>query len=405
MGWTRRSPQTLQSLPPHRKSLQNGAFRILPGVTRWIRTPEALAELADSFEGCRTLGLDTESDSLYHHFEKVCLVQVATDRGVAALVDSLAVKDLSPLGPALANPDITKVLHGADYDVTTLKRDFGFTFRGLFDTMIAARFLGMPGIGLAAVADAELGVTLSKANQKDDWSQRPLTPQQEAYALADVQHLGALRERLEAKLEDKGRLEWVREECAVVAALEPQLRRRNPDAYLGVKGARRLRPRQLAALRELYAWRESRAEQTDRPAFKILGNETLRRVAERRPRTLPELRHVPGVLPRLRGQADEILAALRRAAELPEPELPAIPRSPRPVVSTEVVQRTARLRDWRTRRAAELKVEVSVVLPQRLIDRLAAAGPRDPAGLAAVEGLRRWRIDAFGDELLATVAS
>jgi ribonuclease D len=374
-------------------------------VTRWIRTPEALTELARSFEGCGTLALDTESDSLYHHFEKVCLVQIATDRGEAVLVDSLAVKDLSPLGQALANPDITKVLHGADYDVTTLKRDFGFTFRGLFDTMIAARFLGMPGIGLAAVAEAELGVTLSKANQKDDWSRRPLTPEQEAYALADVQHLGALRERLEARLEEKGRLEWVREEFEVVAALEPQPKRNNPDAYLGVKGARRLRPRQLGALRELYAWREGRAEETDRPAFKILGNEMLRKVAERRPRTLPELRHVPGVLPRLRGQADEILGALRRAAALPDSELPVIPRSPRPVVSTEVLQRTARLREWRTRRAAELKVEVSVVLPQRLIDRLAAAAPRDPSGLAAVEGLRRWRVDAFGDELLAAVAA
>jgi ribonuclease D len=374
-------------------------------VTRWIRTPEALAELARSFEGCRTIGLDTESDSLYHHFEKVCLVQIATDRGDAVLVDSLTVEDLSPLGPALANPDITKVLHGADYDVTTLKRDFGFAFATLFDTMIAARFLGMPGIGLAAVAEAELGVTLSKANQKDDWSKRPLTPQQEAYALADVEHLGALRERLEARLEEKGRLEWVREECEVVAALEPQLKRQNPDAYLGIKGARRLRPRQLAALRELHAWRERRAEETDRPAFKILGNETLRKVAERRPRTLPELRHVPGVLPRLRGRADDILGALRRAAELPDSELPVIPRSARPVVSAEVLQRTTRLKEWRTRRAAELRVEVSVVLPQRLIDRVAAAGPQDPAALAAVEGLRRWRLEAFGDELLAAVAA
>ena len=398
-------PQTLQGLPARRKSLQGRPFRILPVVTPWIRTPEALADFARSLAGCRMIGLDTESDSLYHHFEKVCLVQIATDRGDAVLVDPLAVRDLSPLGPALANPDITKVLHGADYDVTTLKRDFGFTFESLFDTMIAARFLGMPGIGLAAVAEAELGVTLSKANQKDDWSRRPLTPKQEAYALADVQHLAALRERLEAKLEEKGRLEWVREECEVVAALEPQPRRRNPDAYLGVKGARRLRPRQLAALRELYAWRESRAEQTDRPGFKILGNEMLRKLAELRPRTLPELRHVPGILPRLRGQADDILSALRRAAELPDSELPVIPRTPRPEISTEVMQRAARLKEWRTRRGPELKVDVSVVLPQRLIDRLAAAGPRDEAGLAGIEGLRRWRIDAFGDDLLAALAA
>jgi ribonuclease D len=374
-------------------------------VTPWIRTPQALADLARSLAGCRTIGLDTESDSLYHHFEKVCLIQIATDRGNAVLVDSLAVRDLSPLGPALADPGLVKVLHGADYDVTTLKRDFGFTFAGLFDTMIAARFLGMPGIGLAAVAEAELGITLSKANQKDDWSRRPLTKQQEAYALADVQHLGALRERLEARLEEKGRLGWVQEECEAVSALEPTPRRRDPEAYQGIKGARRLRPRQLAALRELYAWREGRAETTDRPAFKILGNEALRKLAERHPRTLPELRHVPGVLPRLRGYSDDILAALRRAAQLPDSELPVIPRSPRPVIPTEVMHRAAHLKEWRTRRAAELRVEVSVVLPQRLIDRLAAASPRDRAGLAEIEGLRRWRIDAFGEELLAALAA
>lgn len=374
-------------------------------MTSWIRTPEELADLARSFDGCRTIALDTESDSLYHHREKVCLVQIATDRGDAVLVDSLAVRDLSPLGPALADPDIVKVLHGADYDVTTLKRDFGFSFAGIFDTMIAARFLGYPGIGLAAVAEAELGVRLSKTNQKDDWSRRPLTPQQEAYALADVEHLGGIRERLLAKLEEKGRTEWVREECDAVAALEPQLRRKNPDAYLGVKGARRLRPRQLAALREVYAWREGRAEETDRPAFKILGNEILRKMAEQLPKTMGDLRHVGGVLPRLRPHAQELLEAVGRAAQLPDSELPVLTRTPRPVLSDEVLQRVARLKEWRVGRAKALEVDVSVVLPQRLIDRVAAAGPRDLAELAGVEGLRRWRVDAFGDEILAGVGA
>jgi len=377
----------------------------LPGVTRWIRTPEALRELVDSFDGCRTIAIDTESDSLYHHREKVCLVQIATDRGDEVLLDSLAVKDLAPLGPVLADPGVVKVLHGADYDVTTLKRDFGFDFAGLFDTMIAARLLGMPGIGLAAVAEAELGVTLSKTNQKDDWSRRPLTAQQETYALADVQHLVALREKLEAKLREKGRLEWLREECDAVAALEPAVRRRSADAFLSIKGARKLKPRQLAVLRELAVWREARAEETDRPGFKILGNEALRKIAEKRPRTVEDLRHVPGVLPRLRRHANELVAAVRRANELPEADLPVIPRTPRPVVSTETVSRIAHLKQWRVEKAAELEVEVSVVLPQRLIDRLAAAAPRNTAGLHEIEGLRRWRIDTFGPEILAAIGA
>src|SRR5512136_1599755 len=188
-----------------------------PVTTPWVRKPESLARLLHSLEGCRAIGLDTESDSLYHHFEKVCLVQLATDRGESFLVDSLSVRDLSPLAPALADPALVKVLHGADYDVTTLKRDFGFSFASLFDTMIAARLLGKSEIGLAAVARDELGVTLTKASQKDDWSRRPLTPRQEAYALTDVEHLVVLRQRLEEKLSALGRLGWLREECAAVA--------------------------------------------------------------------------------------------------------------------------------------------------------------------------------------------
>ncbi len=373
-------------------------------ATPWVRTPEELTALVRSLEGCRAIGLDTESDSLYHHFDKVCLVQLATDRGESFLVDSLAVRDLSPLAPALADPALVKVLHGADYDVTTLKRDFGFSFSSLFDTMIAARLLGRSEIGLGAVARDELGIALSKDSQKDDWSRRPLTPRQEAYALADVVHLVELRERLSTKLAAAGRLDWLREECEAVARLDPAVRRRDPEAYLQVKGARRLPPRALAAFRELHAWRERRAEERDTPPFKILGNESLLRLAELRPRDAALLREVPGILPRLQRQAGEILAAIRRAEELPESELPRPVRSPRPVVPDAVLRRVERLRAWRSRKAVELQVDVSVVLPQRLIDRLAEACPRDASGLSSVEGLRRWRSEAFGAELLAAVS-
>ena len=226
-------------------------------TTPWIRTPEALAELAGSLEGCRAMALDTESDSLYHHFEKVCLVQIATDRGQAVLVDALAVRDLSPLAPAMADPRLVKVLHGADYDVTTLKRDFGFSFASLFDTMIAARFLGRSEIGLAAVARDELGVALTKDNQKDDWSRRPLTPQQEAYALSDVLHLVELQARLSEKLAAAGRLGWLEEECEAVARLEPAARKRDPHGL--PRGQGREAPAAAGARRPARAARLARA--------------------------------------------------------------------------------------------------------------------------------------------------
>jgi ribonuclease D len=377
--------------------------RILPLALTWIRTKPALEELARSLESCRAIGLDTESDSLYHHRDKVCLVQIATDRGDGFLVDSLAV-DLAPLAAAMADPRLVKVLHGADYDVTTLKRDFGFSFTSLFDTMIAARLIGKSELGLVAVARDELGVTLTKTNQKDDWSRRPLTPQQEAYALADVLHLVQLRERLTERLAAVARLEWLREECEAIAALQPLTRRRDPDAYLRIKGARRLAPRSLAALRELHAWRERRAEETDTPPFRILGNESLMKLAELLPAGEAELRGVAGILPRLSRQAEALLDAVRRARELPEAELPVLPRVPRPVVSDVAQRRIERLKAWRTRKGLELGLDASVVLPQRLIDRLAEAAPADAQGLGLVDGLRRWRVETFGTELLAAVS-
>ncbi len=369
-------------------------------MSAWIRTEEALAQLARSLAAARAVALDTESDSLFHHREKVCLLQIATEQDGPVLVDTLVLRDLSPLAPVMASPSVLKVLHGADYDVTTLKRDFGFCFCSLFDTMIAARLLGRSELGLAAVARAELGVVLSKTNQKDDWSRRPLTPQQEAYAAADVAHLVPLERRLAAALEGLGRLAWLREECEAVAALPKAARRQDPDAYLAIKGAKRLAPRALAVLRELVAWRERQAQESDLPAFKILGNEVLLRLAEA-PCDAAAL--ADGLPPRLRSRAGELAAARARAHALDESQLPVVPRSLRAIPPEPVQRRSARLKAWRTAKAAELKLDVSVVLPQRLIDKLAEAGPRDRAGLGAIEGLRRWRIETFGREILAAL--
>jgi ribonuclease D len=354
--------------------------------------------------GSRALALDSESDSLYHHFEKVCLLQIAAEGGEEWLVDTLVLKDLGALAPVLADPSVVKVLHGADYDVVTLKRDFGFAFDGLFDTMIAARFLGLPQIGLQALVHAELGVVLSKHAQTDDWSRRPLSPAQEAYARADVRHLLALYARLEARLRERGRLDRVIEECAAVAGLPPAHRRPDPEAYQRVKGARRLSRRALAVLRELHAWREGRAEATDVPPFRILGNEALLAMAEAPPRTVEDVGRMRGVSPRLRKHAPDLLNAVERALAVPEAQLPVVPAAPRPVVPEPVRRRVEALKAWRAQEAAREGLDVSVVLPQRLIDAVAEIAPRDLDGLSAVPGLRRWRVEAYGTGILAALS-
>jgi ribonuclease D len=375
-------------------------------VAAWIRTSDDVAALAAALRGARALAIDTESDSLHHHREKVCLIQLASDNGHAVLIDPLGGADLAPLGPLLADPAVTKVLHGADYDVTTLKRDFGFSFAGIFDTMIAARFLGLPEIGLAAVAAAELGIALSKDSQKDDWSRRPLTPTQERYALADVEHLLALHGKLVEKLAAAGRLDWVREESDAVAELVAARRERDPEAWQKVKGARKLTRRQQAVLRAVYSWREAIARETDIPSFKIMSTETLLAIAARQPLTMAELREIRGgVPPRFASRAPALLAGVQEAAALPDDALPRMPSIARPVVADATRRRIEVLWKWRAEEAARLALDVSVVLPQRLLDQVAEKPSARPEDLLRIEGFRRWRVAAFGPSLAAAASA
>jgi ribonuclease D len=371
----------------------------------WVRTGEELERLAAELRASRTIALDSESDSLHHHREKVCLVQVAAEGGRTWLVDPLALRDLRPLAPLIADPDVAKVFHGADYDVTTMKRDFGFAFAGLFDTMIAARFLGLPAVGLQAVAQSELGIALSKDSQKDDWSRRPLTPTQERYAREDVRHLHTLRDRLAERLAEQGRLAWVREECDAVAALPAAQRRTDPDAWQRIKGVRQLPPRTREVVKQLVAWREAVAEETDIPAFRILNTEALFALARNPPRDEAALRAVRALWPRWRRQAPALLEAVERALAVPESGLSALPSSPRPPqVPPETKRRIDALRAWRTEEAGKLALDISIVLPQRLLEKVAEAAPASLAELERVEGLRRWRVSALGESLLRALA-
>jgi ribonuclease D len=365
----------------------------------WIRTPAELQAALPKLRGA-ALALDSESDSLHHHREKVCLLQLGSEAGDVWLVDTLAFQDLSALGPLLVDAGLTKVLHGADYDVTTLKRDFGFQFAGLFDTGIAARFLGFPEVGLQAVLLRELGVAVTKESQTADWSRRPLPPAQEAYAATDVLHLVPLWRKLVPQLQAAGRLAWVLEECEAVAALEAARRGRDPEAWQKVKNVRRLSRSQQAALRELWMWRDGVAESTDVPAFKLASTEALVEMATKPPKTAAEAAATRGLSPRLRAQGGEIVAALQRAADLPESGLPTLPVTPRVVVPEAQKKRNEALRAWRTAEAAKLALDISVVLPNRLIDKLAEVGPRSMAQLQDVPGLRRWRMETFGADWL-----
>ncbi len=374
------------------------------GPTRWIRTADQLDALVDELAECRAIGIDTEADSLHHYTEKVCLLQLAAFGGASWLIDPLALGDLSALAPILAEPSILKVVHGGDNDVTSLRRDFGFTFRSMFDTSIAARLLGDTEVGLQALVRNELGVELSKGSQRDDWSKRPLTAKQEAYALADVAHLMALAARLTDRLADAGRIEWAREEFAALAALAPAQKRTGRDDFRRIKGSAKLSRRQQAVLRELYLWREARAAAADRPPFKIVGPEVLLAMAERPPTGVDEVARMLASYRRQNDQIEIVFAAIQRALELSEDELPAREQGERTTLSASARRRIDALRAWRDRQATHSRIDPSIVMPTRVIERIAVAGPQTLTDLATIEGIRRWRVTEWGPAVLAACA-
>lgn len=351
--------------------------------------------------GARALALDTESDSLYHYFEKVCLIQLADPSGAVSLIDPLAVKDLSPLKPLLADPGVEKIFHAAEGDVSLLGRDFGIEFAGLFDTHLAGRLCGRLELGLQVLLERELGIRQSKSLQRCDWSRRPLVAEQERYAAGDVRHLVALRDRLREELRTRGRDAWAAEECEALARTPPAPHR-EPVDFMRIKGARDLGPRDLAVLRELVALREDWARRADLPLFKIAGDEALADLAVQRPRDQQGLAGLRGLSARFKErQAPQVLAALRRGESVPDADLPKRTYVQRERMTHVQSRRIDRLKAWRAGASPRVGLEGGVLLPQRLIERIAIDGPADLDALAKVPGIRRWRIGAFGAEILA----
>ena len=230
------------------------------------------------------IGIDTESDSFYSYQEKVCLIQLS-DHRADYIIDPLAVEDLSGLGPILANPDVVKILHGADYDVVCLKRDYGFEFHNIFDTMIAAQMLGLAAHRARRPhRDATSASTIDKQYQRHDWSKRPLLPAHIEYARGDTHWLLALREILVRRLEAKGRMRHMVEECGLIEKREWQGREWDPEGFVKMKNTKGLDQRAMRVLRHLWAYRDGEARKLDRPVFKVIPDSVLIKLAREQPK-------------------------------------------------------------------------------------------------------------------------
>ncbi|HEY8468454.1 MAG TPA: ribonuclease D [Longimicrobiales bacterium] len=371
----------------------------------YVQSNERVAEVAEALRDADLVAADTEAAGYHRYRDRVCVLQLAT-RTATYVLDTLAVTDLSPLAELFADPAREVVFHDADYDLRLLSRDFGLEVRGLFDTKIAAEFLGERAIGLASVAEKYLGVHLEKKHQRADWAQRPLPDDLLEYAAADTRHLPMLRDRLRTELEARGRLAWAEEEFRIAEAQVWSAPPQDGDAYLRLKGTRDLNPRQLAALRELFQWRERTAEERDVAPFRVLTNEAMIELARQMPASKAALARLRGV-PRSVSErfGEELLDALQRARALPEDELPVRPRGPRrPPPDPEFEALVERLRAARDAAADALGLDRGFLMPRSQLEELARRKPRTERALLGIPGVRHWQVEAAGKQLLEALS-
>ncbi|MFQ5417312.1 MAG: ribonuclease D [Myxococcota bacterium] len=373
-----------------------------------IESRADLDALAQDLLSEKVLAFDTEADSFYHYFDKTCLIQIATRRQIY-LVDPLVFggpAELSPLGPVMASPSIRKIFHAAAYDIFVLKRDCSFQFDNLFDTMISAQILGYSSVGLAGIAERHFGVKLPKDEQRSDWSRRPLTPKQLSYAASDVLYLIPLAERLEKELREAKRFKWAKEEFVGLTDREWPVRSFDEYGYLRIKGARRLDPKSLGILRELYQMRDARAREMDRPPFKVLGNRTLLEISENPPRKLDDLAEIKGVTDLIiRRMGRELMAAVRVGRKNAHGPIPKLPGTSRRRMDRTAERRLAALKIWRGERASELKMDPGVLCPNSVLEAIACRDPSKKEDLADLTELKSWFAREFGAEVIRVIKS
>ena len=336
-----------------------------------IVTDCELTELIERLAPVDRIALDTEADSLHCYYEKLCLIQLSFG-GNDYLIDPLAGLNLEPLATVLREKEI--VLQGADFDLRLLRRNVDFVATRIFDTVIAARLLGIREFSLSALVNRFFGVILTKGSQKANWAQRPLPEQMAEYAINDTRYLLPLAEKLEAELRERGRLEWFRQSCQ--RALEQTLvqRVRDEEEAWRISGAGKLDARTSAILRELWLWREKEAQTADKPAFHILQNQFLLQAAEA---------FASGESPDFRHFSARRRQAFRDAAErgigLPESEWPVRRRRSRGRASPDMERNAEALRRRRDAAADEHGLEPSFVAPRGALDAVAADETRSTA--------------------------
>jgi len=363
---------------------------------QWIDRQDDLELLVDTLLACPRYALDTEFHRERTYFPKLALVQVAwLDASLGqqvALIDPLAV-DVHALAPLLTS-DVLCVIHAAQQDLDVLTHAAGAVPARMFDTQIAAGFVGYGTPSLVSLLQGEIGVSPAKGDRLTDWLRRPLSDDQMQYAAVDVEYLLEVHDLLAAKLDSLGRTQWVDEACEELRT-KPVSGAAPDEAWLRLKDSRSLRPSARGVARSVAAWRERRAMRVDIPVRQVLPDLAILGISQRAPGSLRELsqsrgvddRHAKGAI------AEEILEAVREGKGAPPPPVPPtaddLDRTLRPAV--------ALISAWISQLARDEQVDTALLATRA--DLVAFLRGDDDARLGS-----GWRAELLGDGIRRLVA-
>lgn len=363
----------------------------------WVNTTDQLGKMIADIASQTRVAVDTESNSLHAFREKVCLLQFSTS-SADYIVDPLALNDLGGLAPIFSDPALEKIFHASEYDLICLRRDFGFTFSNLFDTMHAARVLGYPAVGLDRLLGDKFEVKIDKRHQKANWAARPLTKEQIHYARLDTHYLFDLRDTLEAELREVSRLAFAREDFERACRIEDTKPRSNGASWERFSGRKDLTQRELTIVAHLCHFRDREAERLDRPPYKVIMDDILIGLAKNPPEAKVDLSAAGLSEKQIRLWGDMVFGAIRRGMDAPLVEKKKDDRK-----NDAVLRRLEKLKAWRKETGLKMKVESDIILPKPYLALFSENPPRDLDELQLMMKDAPARFEMFGAQILDTL--
>lgn len=365
----------------------------------WVNTKPLLQNMIDDLATQSRVAVDTESNSLHAFREQVCLLQFSSTNA-DYLIDPLVLKDLSTLAPIFANPNIEKIFHAAEYDLVCLRRDFGFSFANLFDTMHAARVLGYPAVGLDRLLNSKFKIQTDKRHQKANWATRPLTKEQIHYARLDTHYLFNLRDVLEKELCEKDRLEFAREDFKRACQYDEQKQKNNGESWERFAARKDLSLRDLTILAQLCKWRDLEAEKLNRPVYKVIMDDTLVTISKNSPQHKVDLSALGLSEKQIHLWGDSVLSAVRRGASAPLVERKLVEAK-----NDAYLRRLEKLKVWRKKVGLEMGVESDVILPKPYVSAIAENPPKNMDELAIIMLGTPSRVEKYGAQILKVLGA